>query len=328
MSNEIDELRERLESLEKDCTDHESTMHACIQVIGQRLEKLEAHRETERAAALDLYKQLDELKARIDRHYLRIRALEGDATDEPPQTLHTIALDMVDSLGRSFNLLPEILDTIRRAIREPMEPAPAPAIEPPDISEQSKPPLGLRPMWLAREHRRREICDAINRYEAAGKAIPHEWREELESLTSPPAIEPPELSDEECERLWLALTLEDWHLDGIRHIYRTGWDAALAAVAQQQPAPPATATEPTFTPEEAEMIAAPWSLLTPEPAPAPPAPAPAGSLVEVVVEEICHITGDHPDDYVARGVIRAVAEWLDSVGNNGSAADLRKEADR
>lgn len=36
------------------------------------------------------------------------------------QTLHGSALDIVDSLGRSFNLLPEILDTLRRAIREPM----------------------------------------------------------------------------------------------------------------------------------------------------------------------------------------------------------------
>jgi hypothetical protein len=52
---------------------------------------------------------------------------EPEPVDFRPQTLHGIALDMVDSLGRSFNLLPEILDTLRRAIREPMaEPTPEP----------------------------------------------------------------------------------------------------------------------------------------------------------------------------------------------------------
>jgi hypothetical protein len=59
----------------------------------------------------------------------RVAALEAPAAAttpppaEPPddhQTLHTEALAMVDSLERSFHLLPQILDTLRRAIREPM----------------------------------------------------------------------------------------------------------------------------------------------------------------------------------------------------------------
>jgi hypothetical protein len=37
-----------------------------------------------------------------------------------PQSLHDVALAHVDTLGRSFGILPAILDTIRRAIREPM----------------------------------------------------------------------------------------------------------------------------------------------------------------------------------------------------------------
>ena len=55
-------------------------------------------------------------------HGLAAGRAEQGTTPEPdaPQTLHGIALDMVDSLGRSFNLLPEILNTLRRAIREPM----------------------------------------------------------------------------------------------------------------------------------------------------------------------------------------------------------------
>jgi hypothetical protein len=52
-----------------------------------------------------------------------------DSTPEPepvdPQTLHGIALDMVDSLRPI--VIPEILNTLRRAIREPMaEPTPEP----------------------------------------------------------------------------------------------------------------------------------------------------------------------------------------------------------
>jgi hypothetical protein len=53
------------------------------------------------------------------------------AQDDDPQTLHTVALGMVDSLER-LQVLTEILDTLRRAIQEPMEqstPPPAPAPE-------------------------------------------------------------------------------------------------------------------------------------------------------------------------------------------------------
>jgi len=42
------------------------------------------------------------------------------ADDDEPQTIHTIALGMVDTLEQ-LNVLPEILDTLRRAIREPMQ---------------------------------------------------------------------------------------------------------------------------------------------------------------------------------------------------------------
>jgi len=42
--------------------------------------------------------------------------------NDEPQTLHTIALQMVDTLAQ-LEVLPEILDTLRRAIRKPMVPA-------------------------------------------------------------------------------------------------------------------------------------------------------------------------------------------------------------
>jgi len=48
-------------------------------------------------------------------------AAPPDGEDEP-RTLHSVALRMVDTLAR-LGVIPEILDTLRRAIREPMEPA-------------------------------------------------------------------------------------------------------------------------------------------------------------------------------------------------------------
>ena len=68
-----------------------------------RLQRLEAKSEADKTAILDAFRQLDELKARTDRHYARIRALEGDPIQQR--------------------------DTIRRAIREPME-QPAPEAAP------------------------------------------------------------------------------------------------------------------------------------------------------------------------------------------------------
>lgn len=42
-----------------------------------------------------------------------------------------------------------------------------------------KPPLGLRPRFVVRQQRVREILEAIDRYNSAGKATPVEWGEEL-----------------------------------------------------------------------------------------------------------------------------------------------------
>jgi hypothetical protein len=68
--------------------------------------------------------------------HFRVEALEAQqqavteessaAQDDDPQTLHTVALKMVDTLER-LQVLPEILDTLRRAIREPMEQPTPPA---------------------------------------------------------------------------------------------------------------------------------------------------------------------------------------------------------
>jgi hypothetical protein len=44
--------------------------------LALRVQKLEAMRETERAAVLDLYQQIDKLKARLDWQYTKIGRLE------------------------------------------------------------------------------------------------------------------------------------------------------------------------------------------------------------------------------------------------------------
>lgn len=45
-----------------------------------------------------------------------------------------------------------------------------------------KPPLGLRPVKIARQARIDEITDALYRYAEKGAAIPREWIEELQAL--------------------------------------------------------------------------------------------------------------------------------------------------
>ena len=63
---------------------------------------------------------LMELRARVEA-LEAMQQPDAEAEVAAPQTLHSIALMMVNSLGREFGILPEILDTLRRAIREPMQ---------------------------------------------------------------------------------------------------------------------------------------------------------------------------------------------------------------
>ena len=45
-----------------------------------------------------------------------------------------------------------------------------------------KPPLGLIPRWLIDEQRKADIDAAIDRYKAAGVAIPREWISEYREI--------------------------------------------------------------------------------------------------------------------------------------------------
>ena len=50
--------------------------------LALRVQRLEAMRETERAAVLDLYQQIDKLKARLDWQYTKIGRLEDVIANE------------------------------------------------------------------------------------------------------------------------------------------------------------------------------------------------------------------------------------------------------
>lgn len=52
------------------------------------------------------------------------------------------------------------------------------------MTKSKKPPLGIMPMYIWRERRVKDICDAIKRYSLAGIHPPQEWFNELQSLTS------------------------------------------------------------------------------------------------------------------------------------------------
>ncbi len=68
-----------------------------------------------------LAQHAEELAGRVE----RLEQAQQQPEPAEEQTLHTIALRMVDTLA-NLDVLPEITETIRRAIREPMAP-PAPS---------------------------------------------------------------------------------------------------------------------------------------------------------------------------------------------------------
>ena len=98
---------ERIELLDKDSIEQSKSNSFCFEAVIKRLEKLEA---------------AENLRQQDEDAELAAPTPEAApvADDDEPQTLHTIALKMVDTLEQ-LRVLPEILDTLRRAIREPMQ---------------------------------------------------------------------------------------------------------------------------------------------------------------------------------------------------------------
>jgi hypothetical protein len=91
-----------------DTTPHRATVEELI----ARIEALEAMRETEKAAVLDLYQQHDKLKEWVGKNYMRIKALEAGAACP-----HIVTSDE----GTSYCRLAEQ----QAAASVPPEPAPA-----------------------------------------------------------------------------------------------------------------------------------------------------------------------------------------------------------
>jgi hypothetical protein len=252
------------------------------------------------------------------------RAEHGGAPEhEPvdPQTLHSVALGHVDSLGRSFNLLPEILDTLRRAIREPMAEQQVATEE--SSAAQSDPQV-LFSVTLA-----------------GSNAI--RWEEVINALT---------IAEAKLFDLWeYSKGIGPWCLpvadtaypayravhDMLNECRRTGATGAIGNLASPPPITPSP--EPTHPPYisghglicseiERELVAAGW----PEP---DQAPAGDGGLVKEVLDAM----GEGIEaDVEARASILAVAKWLEKYKPSGhetepTSADffayvLRQEANR
>ena len=73
---------ERMELIIPEITD---TIRKALEeeaALALRVQKLEAMRETEKAAVLDLYQQIDKLKARLDWQYTKIGRLEDVIANE------------------------------------------------------------------------------------------------------------------------------------------------------------------------------------------------------------------------------------------------------
>ena len=50
------------------------------------------------------------------------------------------------------------------------------------VNYEEKPPLGIKPRYIHRGERLREILNAMDRYSKASKHIPGEWIDELRDL--------------------------------------------------------------------------------------------------------------------------------------------------
>lgn len=53
-----------------------------------------------------------------------------------------------------------------------------------ELKKGMAPPIGLKPEWLWKEERRKEIVGAISRYLESGMKVPDEWINEYNKLLS------------------------------------------------------------------------------------------------------------------------------------------------
>jgi len=238
-----------------------------------RLQRLEAKSEADKTAILDAFRQLDELKDRVDRHYARIRALEGDPIQQR--------------------------DTIRRAIREPME-QPAPEVAP----DHELIMAWDRHMRSDIGDRLRAVYDLGHEHGAAAAHCPHiRTSDEGTSycaLAEQTATAKPTSNDRQIRSLSDALRAAE---------------CALADIAEREP-------EPGHGPSSSEWgerrCADALAIIRPvmrrygihASGPVAACPPPVGGLVETVARSIGQ--DGHPVNWrpEARRAVRQVAEWL------------------
>jgi hypothetical protein len=315
------------------------TAQAILHLL-ERVETLEAKDQLDveawasmRRASCDYQRRLSNLEAAQQPSQDKLdRLIEQDReADDEPQTLHTIALRMVDTLER-LGVIPEIRDTLRRAIREPMEqptPEAAPVVTdaeqplPPHIAITYQ-PKSFQPLRMAQPTSEvtpvatdAELADCYS--DAHDKLFAGKYRDK-------------------------ALTPADAFKVQIRAIYNLGRQHGAA-----QPAPStefAADKVIVHCPEtcwiEIRRIAdgqvlhdnfRKGSLVLSVDEPPAPTPAPAGGLVERVAEKMgpqsqaAMDAGELPYG-AARAAIREVAEWLDRYGCHGCSLWLREEVAR
>jgi hypothetical protein len=223
--------------------------------------------------------------------------LPTDSDYDAPQSLHSVALDMVDTLRHRIGVTDHICDTIERAIREPMAEQQAtckPALQVADDLTPEPEPEPVHSQYFSGHG---YIVGEINRALAEGgwtltpepKPEPiWGWRN-VDFVGSPPSPYP---------------TWWEWASSSLGR--RVIQDVRIEAVMPRLDQP--GATEPAVEPE--------------------PSPSPAGDagLVEVVVRAMrAAPLGYQPE---ARAAIRAVARWLRSNDYPIAASLLKQEANR
>jgi hypothetical protein len=241
-----------------------------------------------------------------------------------PQTLHSIALGMVGTL-RQIDVLPEICDTIERAIREPMVTPP----EPGKVATDEELKSAWESAYDAAEHGHgyrdeMRFVDGLRGVYSLGRrhgapACPHvrsnaamNWCALTEqSALAEPDPEPAPLPPIRVGQKWR-------RFDGKTVYVVSPMDSALGYAFVCRDHVRDVYSNSTYTADgkyindslprgECGRDLAELVEDAPEPAPAEPAPpAPAGGLVE----EIKGLLG-HYGDSSARAAINVVAEWLE-----------------
>jgi hypothetical protein len=221
----------------------------------------------------------------------------GEPADDEPQTLHSIALKMVDTLA-SLGVIPEIRSTLRRAILEPMEPATAAAAP---VATDAK----LRRIW----NETFGIPEAFRAIYDHGRA----------HGTPPPVVE----ALREAEAVLTKIVRDVWG--------RSNWlgrqaFAPLTAIrdALQQLGQPTTAAAPEPINPEAEAQSAKIAAeLYGPPELATAATAPVADVEACLVDQIRR----HAPMAIgtAEAILYVVAAWLDRRGQHGCSLWLREQ---